>query len=183
MGGGDPPPARRRGVGTRRRAAPAGRHQADRGGRCDGWDRCARSARRPCHGGWRVRREEQRGQAEDYREPRQDEARTADEDSGRARQPPRAVHRELGRGGPWQQIRGRDAVLELLGGQPATLLDAQRAEQRDVGGRAAEADAAHPQPLAGNRRETDRALVRRPAVTHSGTVATPSVAGTPGRPL
>ena len=49
--------------------------------------------------------------------------------------------------GPGQQVAGGDRVLELARIQPAAALDAQFAQQRDVRGRAAEADAADPAPL------------------------------------
>ena len=69
-----------------------------------------------------------------------------------APQTPRAVDRELRRGRPRQQVRGGDRPLELLlVSHPPR--HAQRAQQRDVRRRAAEADAADPAPLARDLRQ------------------------------
>ena len=62
-------------------------------------------------------------------------------------------HRELRGGRTGQQVDGGDRVLEVAGGDPAATLHAQLAQQRDVRGRAAEADAPDPPPLARDRRQ------------------------------
>jgi len=64
-----------------------------------------------------------------------------------AGQTPRAEDRKLCRSRSWQQVRRRDRILELLGGQPAAPLYAEVAQQRHVRRRTAEADATDPRPL------------------------------------
>ncbi|HEX3616773.1 MAG TPA: hypothetical protein VHU61_09565 [Solirubrobacteraceae bacterium] len=55
-----------------------------------------------------------------------------------------------------QQVAGGDRGLELLGIEPAALLDEAAAHQCDVRGRPAEPDHADSAPLAQHRRERDR---------------------------
>ncbi len=71
-------------------------------------------------------------------------------------QPPRAEDGELGGGRAGHQVADGDGVLELPGVQPAPALDAQLAQQPDVRGRPAEADAADPAPFPQHRRQRDR---------------------------
>jgi hypothetical protein len=120
-----------------------------------------------------VRRQEQRSERQDDDEPRQDEARAAGDRSPGAREPPGAEDRQLRRGRSWQQVGGRDTVLEFLGRQPVPLLDAQLAEQGDMRRRAAEPDAPDPAPLADDREQADAGAFRLTgnAVSRPGSVA------------
>jgi len=59
--------------------------------------------------------------------------------------------RELRGSRSGQQIRRGDRPLELLFGQPLALHNTKLAKQRDVCGRATEADATDPAPFARDR--------------------------------
>jgi hypothetical protein len=63
-----------------------------------------------------------------------------------------------------QQVTGGDGILEFVHVQPSTVLDAQLAQQSDVRGRSADADAADAAPLPQHRRQAGRRRCGR----HSG---------------
>ncbi len=92
--------------------------------------------------------------SEDQREPGGDEAETAEQRSGRSAQPPRAVDRELRGGGPGQDVDRGERPLELIVAEPVLALHAQLAQQGDVSGWAAEADAARSAPTPARSRPT-----------------------------
>ncbi len=128
-----PPPARGNELGT-----GPDRDRRDR--------RAGSGSGAPHPEGWRAG-EEQRGEREDQHQPRDDERHAADDRAGRAAHSSGAVDRELCRGGSGQQVAGGDPVFELIFGQPPAAVHAEIAQERDVGGWAAEADATDPPPL------------------------------------
>ena len=93
---------------------------------------CSTRARTRAAHPLRGRAEEERGERDDDREAGGDEGRAADERAGRAAQPPGRVDRELGGGGPRQEVGRRDPVLEGGGLEPPPPLHAQPAEKGDV---------------------------------------------------
>ena len=95
--------------------------------------------------------QEQRRQGQDHDQPGHDERGPADQRAGAAAEPPGAEDRQLGGRRAGQQVAGRDRVLELPCVQPLPALDTQFPQQLDVGGRAAEPDAADPAPLPQHR--------------------------------
>ena len=95
--------------------------------------------------------QEQRRQGQDHDQPGHDERGPADQRAGAAAEPPGAEDRQLGGRRAGEQVAGRDRVLELPCVQPLPAIDAQFPQQLDVGGRAAEADAADPAPLPQHR--------------------------------
>src|SRR5260370_10843895 len=94
-----------------------------------------------------------------------DEGQPAVPRPGWAAQPPRAEDRELGRRRPGQQVAGGDRVLELGRVKPFPVLDAQPAQQRDVGRGPAEPDDPDPPPLAQHRAQPGQPGPRRYPVT------------------
>jgi len=121
--------------------------ERDCGHRCS----CARAgAERPPR---RRAREEECGKREDEDQPRDDERRPAQEPAEPAAKTPRAVDRELGRGRTGEEVAGGERVFEVRRRQPAPLVDAELAQQRDMCRRPAEADAADPAPLTDDRGE------------------------------
>jgi hypothetical protein len=76
--------------------------------------------------------------------PGTDERGAVEEGAGT---PPGAEDDQLGGGRAGHQVADGDGVLELAAVQPAPALDAQLAQQPDVRGRPAEADAADPAPF------------------------------------
>src|ERR1022692_171836 len=114
-----------------------------------------------------MRRQEQRGQGKDEHHPGHDETDPAENRTSGTAEPPRAEDRQLCRGGTGQQARCRDAVLELLGAQPASLLDAETAQQSDMGRRAPKSDSPEAEPFAGAERERNPiADIRAAALEH-----------------
>ena len=95
--------------------------------------------------------QEQRRQGQDHDQPGHDERRPAGQRAEAAADPPGAEDRQLGGGRAREQVAGRDRVLEFPRVQPFPALDAQFPQQLDVGGRAAEPDAADPAPLPQHR--------------------------------
>ena len=71
----------------------------------------------------------------------------------RPRKPPRTQDCQLGRSWSGKQVGRGDAVFEFVRTQPATFLDAQLAEQRNVAGRSAKTDDPDAAPLANNGAE------------------------------
>ena len=71
----------------------------------------------------------------------------------RPREPVPAPDRQLRGGRTRQQVHGGDRVLEVARVDPPAPLHAEFAQQRDVRGRPAEADAPDPPPLARDRRQ------------------------------
>ena len=124
--------------------------------------------------------------------PGDDEAEPADEGSGPASQPPRAEDGQLGRRRPGQQVAGGDGVLELGGRHPFPVVDAQLAQQGDVGRRPAEPDAADPAPLAsdggqahgpaGGLHREERLRKRGPLRPHHGPAKRRAQVAAPLRP-
>ena len=100
--------------------------------------------------------QEQRRQGQDDREAGKDEADSTDDGSEAAPETPSAVDRQLGGCGAREEVGSGDAVLELVGSQPLTLLDAELAEQCNVGGWTAKSDGANASPLADDGPERDR---------------------------
>ena len=94
-----------------------------------------------------------------------DEPEAADERAGDAADAVGAEDRELGRGRPGQQAAGRVGVLELSRVEPGLALDHEPAQQRDVGGRTAEAGSgrstSRPRAIAPSRAATGRSGTRR----------------------
>jgi hypothetical protein len=114
----------------------------DRGDRRSGAGACGQDRARRCAG------QKRRGQGQDENQAGHDERGPAQQRAAAATDAPGAEDRQLGGGGSWQQVAGGDGVFELDRRQPAPALDAQFAQQLDVGGRPAEADAADASPLA-----------------------------------
>jgi hypothetical protein len=100
--------------------------------------------------------QEERRQGQDDRQTGEDEADPTDHRSEAAPKTPAAVDRQLGGGRSGQEIGCRDAVFELVGGEPSPLLHAQPAEESDVGWGTAEPDDPDAAPLADDGPERDR---------------------------
>ena len=141
-----PTPAGARACEARPDEFGAGAHR-DRG---DRGSRARSGAEDP--GRWRGR-EEQRGEAEDDRQPWDDEREAADDRAGDACDPPCREDCELRRRRSGQQVARCERVFEVVGAEPLAALDTQAAKQGDVSGRAAEADDADSAPLHGDRQQ------------------------------
>ena len=132
----------------------AGRNEVETGVHGDGGDSRARPGRRALHPGrWRAL-EEQHRETEDREQAGEDETETADDRTGGSAHGPRAVDRHLGRGRSGQQVRRGDAVLELVGGEPAPPRDADLAQHPHVRRRSAETEHTDAEPLACDDGET-----------------------------
>ena len=139
------------------RPSPAGRQEDEGGIERDGRNGCAGAGRRTLYPQRGVGGQEQRREGEDDGEPGGNETDTADQPPESSPQAPGAEGGQLGRRRPGQQVGGRDAVLELGGGEPMVVLDAELAKQGDVGRRPTESDDADAPPL--------------PAILESGTLS------------
>ena len=128
-------------------AFPARRHQRPAGLDCDRGDRRPRPCSCPAYPQRRGPGQEEHRQGQDHDQARHDERGPAGQRARAAADPPGAEDRQLGGGGPREQVARGDRVLELPGVQPPLVVHAQLAQQRDVRGRAAEPDAADPPPL------------------------------------
>ena len=149
---GDDPAA----VGPARAAPPHRRQQAPPGEHRHRGDRRARAQSDAAQPVRRRGRQERDRQREDERDGGGDEAEAADHGARGAAQPPGAVDRHL-RGARSGQEAGRgDGALEVLVAQPASALDAQLAQHRDVRRRSPEAGAADATPLARDLAERGR---------------------------
>ena len=148
-------------LGAPAHARPARGHEAPAGVHGDGGD----GGTRPGAGALDPQRwvagQEQHREAEDEDEPGDDEGQASDERADAPALPPGAVDRELRRGRPGQEVAGGDRVLEVVGLHPAAALDAQPAEQGDVGRRSPEPEAPDTAPLAEHDREA-RVRAHRP---------------------
>ena len=139
--------------------APARRDQPAAGVHGDGRHRGARSGSGAAHPGRRGAGEEQRGQREDDDQAGHDERDSAEQRADPAADLPGAEDRQLGGGRAGQQIARGDGVFELALGQPFPALHTQLAQQRDMRGWPAEADAADPAPLPQYRRQARQCRV------------------------
>ena len=144
---------------VRRRAPPTLRHEAEPGAHGHGGDGRAGAGPRAAHPIRRRTREEDGSEHEDHGEPGKDERRAAHDRADRPRDTPRAEDRQLRRRRARQQVARGDRVLELSGSQPPFPVDAERTQQRDVSGRAAEPGAPDASPLQGHRAEAGRRRV------------------------
>ena len=157
-------------------SSPARRCQADGGAECDHGHSRARTGRHPPNPQRGMVRQEQRRQGEDGDEAGHDEADAADHRSHCASYPPCTEDRQLGRGGAGQEVGGRYSVFEFIGRQPASLVDAQCAEEGDVGGWPAKPDEPDATPLTHDSDERDanrdRRRARAQAIRGSSVAAT-----------
>jgi hypothetical protein len=130
-----------------RRHEPIRRPESDR--------RYGRASSGSCaeHPLWRPAGKEDGREPEDEDEARDDEAHSTDDGAGDSTESPCAKDRQLRRCRTRQEVRGGNAVLELLGVKPLALVHAQASEKSDVRGRSAEANAPEAGPLAGDGAE------------------------------
>ena len=107
------------------------------------------------------RAEEERCERDDQDEAGDDEREAADHRRSQSAHPPCRVDRELCRSRAGKEVDGSEAVLELLGPHPPTTVHDELAKERDVCGRATEADDADPSPRACDRSERGHAASTR----------------------
>ena len=131
-------------------APPARRDEGGAGPRRDGGDRRARARAEADHPAGRGPGEEEGGERQDEDEPGEDERRAADESPCAAAKPPGAVDGQLGGRRAGEEVARGDGVLELLGAQPAALVHAEAAKERDVGRGATEARHPDAAPFGGD---------------------------------
>ncbi len=132
------------------RPIPARGDQADAGPHSDGGDCRAGSSPGTAHPDRRRARQEEHRESQDHQQAGQDEAEAPEQRARAATHPPGAEDRQLGRRRAGEQVAGGDRVLELVRREPGPPLDAELAQQGDVGGRATEPDATDPPPLSGD---------------------------------
>ena len=132
------------------RSPPTGGNKAEGGVQRDRGHGCAGAGGRSENPERRMCGQEEGRERQNDHQPRDDEADATDESAHTPAETPGAEDRELGRGGPGQQIGRRNTVLELVRAQPVAFLDAELPQQRNVGRRTAEADETDSTPLAHN---------------------------------
>ena len=118
-------------------------------GRCECHRRyCgARTGCSPQHHSRWMAGEEHGGEGDDDRQAGTDEGEPTEQRSRDAGDPPGAEDRQLRGRGAGQQIGCRDAVLEVVSGQPPLLFDAEPTKHGDVRRGTAETQYADPAPL------------------------------------
>ncbi len=147
---GEPAQARPRAAGARDGEASGRLHG-------HGGDRGARPGARAADPRRRRPGQEERREREDEDEPGQHERQAPGHGARRTAYPPGAEDRGLRRRRAREEVARRERVLELGVGEPAAALDAELAQERDVGRGASEADEADaaPRPDDGAERGSD----------------------------